>query len=608
MPHIHELIDFTVAIFVVHEGRVLVIHHRKLDRWLPLGGHIELDEEPEIAALREAKEESGLDVELLGERPPTTEPGTRALIAPRFLDIHRINDTHEHIGMIYFALVKGGSLDLAAEEHHDIRWVTAEELDTLQPPMSNAVKWYCRQALSEVTAVGTANGSSHVPTPVTGSETATAPEALVAVELAAGGLVWGKGEHAGRLLLIHRPHRSDWSLPKGKVGAGETPEAAAVREVREETGVTARLVRVASPVHYPRGERLKVVLYWHMEAAEVPAFRPNAEVDELRWATPTEALARLTHETERELVRRETATAASGTVRDARLDRLWAALAVAEAQATELPASVPATTERLAASRTASSLLDKARAAATAGNVDLGWSWLHEVDRVRVVNLADGPLLARVLSLEEEAESKLKDWRREAVKRLLVTAREKAKAGGPLPAEIRPAVESAVQEAVGVLNAQANNRYHQLRVIGENLRRLVVALAVVLGALLVLFAFSGVGSRWSDGDWSTLAGVALFGALGGGLSAIFQFSRPAAVKIPDALLQGWITLGRPLIGAVSALFIYMALRAELIPLLTLKQSGTPAYYAFAFIAGFSERLVFSAVGQVTGGRKSEPEK
>ena len=93
MAHIHEKIDFTVAIFVVHEGRVLLIHHRKLDKWLPLGGHIELDEDPEQAALREAREESGFEVELLGERPPTTGPGTRALIAPRFLDIHRITDT-----------------------------------------------------------------------------------------------------------------------------------------------------------------------------------------------------------------------------------------------------------------------------------------------------------------------------------------------------------------------------------------------------------------------------------------------------------------------------------------------------------------------------------
>ena len=166
MPHIHEKIDFTVAIFIVHDAKILLIHHRKLDKWLPLGGHIELDEDPEQAALREAKEESGLDVELLGERAPTTEPGTRALITPRFLDIHRISDTHEHIGMIYWARPKreptpgpsqeGNCLALAREEHHDIRWCAAAELDALQPPMSNSVKWYCLKAIEEVSGAKTA--------------------------------------------------------------------------------------------------------------------------------------------------------------------------------------------------------------------------------------------------------------------------------------------------------------------------------------------------------------------------------------------------------------------------------------------------------------------
>jgi 8-oxo-dGTP pyrophosphatase MutT (NUDIX family) len=165
MAHIHEKIDFTVAIFVVHDEKILLIHHRKLDKWLPLGGHIELDENPEQAALREAKEESGLDVELLGERAPTTGPGTRALITPRFLDIHRISDTHEHIGMIYWARPKlgtsrranrtsqrGVATALAVEEHHDIRWCSSAELDTLEPAMSDAVKWYCRKAIEEIGA------------------------------------------------------------------------------------------------------------------------------------------------------------------------------------------------------------------------------------------------------------------------------------------------------------------------------------------------------------------------------------------------------------------------------------------------------------------------
>ena len=150
MAHIHEKIDFTVAIFVVQQSKVLLIHHRNLDKWLPLGGHIELHEDPEEAALREAKEESGLDIEILGERPPTTGDGTRALITPRFLDIHRITDSHQHIGMIYWARPKKGTVSLAAEEHHDIRWCSTEELDALQPPMSEAVKWYCRKAIEEV--------------------------------------------------------------------------------------------------------------------------------------------------------------------------------------------------------------------------------------------------------------------------------------------------------------------------------------------------------------------------------------------------------------------------------------------------------------------------
>jgi 8-oxo-dGTP pyrophosphatase MutT (NUDIX family) len=158
MSHLHEKIDFTVAIFVVHDEKILLIHHRQLDKWLPLGGHIELDEDPEQAALREAKEESGLEVELLGERPPTTGPGTRALIAPRFLDIHRINDTHQHIGMMYWARPRRGggapaaNPKLATAEHHDIRWCTANELDTLQPPMLDAVKWYCRAAIGEISS------------------------------------------------------------------------------------------------------------------------------------------------------------------------------------------------------------------------------------------------------------------------------------------------------------------------------------------------------------------------------------------------------------------------------------------------------------------------
>lgn len=150
MPHFHEQIDFTVTIFVVYDKKILLIHHRALEVWLPLGGHIELDEDPEQAALREAKEESGIEVQLLGERPPTTSGGTRALIAPRFLDIHRINETHEHVGMIYFARPKTTTVALSAKEHFAIRWCSIDDMETLQPPLSEAIKWYCCKAIEEI--------------------------------------------------------------------------------------------------------------------------------------------------------------------------------------------------------------------------------------------------------------------------------------------------------------------------------------------------------------------------------------------------------------------------------------------------------------------------
>ena len=68
MPHIHEKIDFTVEVFIVHKDRVLLRMHDKFKKWMSVGGHIELDEDPEEAARREVKEEVGLEIELIGNQ------------------------------------------------------------------------------------------------------------------------------------------------------------------------------------------------------------------------------------------------------------------------------------------------------------------------------------------------------------------------------------------------------------------------------------------------------------------------------------------------------------------------------------------------------------
>ena len=69
MAHIHELIDFVANAFVVYDNKVLLINHKKMKRWLSIGGHIELNENPEEGLFREIKEECGLDVEIIGQKP-----------------------------------------------------------------------------------------------------------------------------------------------------------------------------------------------------------------------------------------------------------------------------------------------------------------------------------------------------------------------------------------------------------------------------------------------------------------------------------------------------------------------------------------------------------
>lgn len=151
MPHLHEKVDFTVSIFIARDSKVLFIFHKQLNRWLPIGGHIELDENPEQAALREAKEESGLEVELVGLRPPIEkEEGFTPLLAPAYLDIHLIKEPHWHIGMVYFAKVLSGKVTLNVEEHKDIQWLGEDDFEEPKWGLSKPLKYYAKQALKAV--------------------------------------------------------------------------------------------------------------------------------------------------------------------------------------------------------------------------------------------------------------------------------------------------------------------------------------------------------------------------------------------------------------------------------------------------------------------------
>src|SRR3989344_916117 len=150
MAHIHDLIDFTVDVFIVHDKKVLLIFHKKHNMWLQIGGHIELNEDSDEALFREVKEECGLDIEIIGEREPKFEmKGTKFLYAPIFMNIHDINETHKHIGLIYFAKAKSDKFTLSKREHTDIRWFSKEDLDNPEFNLNEAVKFYSKEALNK---------------------------------------------------------------------------------------------------------------------------------------------------------------------------------------------------------------------------------------------------------------------------------------------------------------------------------------------------------------------------------------------------------------------------------------------------------------------------
>lgn len=115
----------------------------------------------------------------------------------------------------------------------------------------------------------------------------------------AGCLVWRYGSHEPEVLLVHRPRLMDWSFPKGKLDRGECAFTAAVREVEEETGLRVTLGPMLPQQHYTvNAGQPKVVHYWAARApehADITTYRPNDEIDDVRWMPLTKACAKLTY-------------------------------------------------------------------------------------------------------------------------------------------------------------------------------------------------------------------------------------------------------------------------------------------------------------------------
>ena len=140
--------DFTATTFVVWREQVLLHWHKKSAAWFPCGGHIEKDELPDEAAVREVLEESGVAVELVGEYAlQVDEP--KQLVRPRGIQLETISPNHEHIDLIYFARPVAGYAGGLLETDPSLGWYA--QADLVKLGLTEEIKQWTTLALAELT-------------------------------------------------------------------------------------------------------------------------------------------------------------------------------------------------------------------------------------------------------------------------------------------------------------------------------------------------------------------------------------------------------------------------------------------------------------------------
>ena len=126
---------FTASVWITTTGKpkkILLVHHKKLGRWLQPGGHIEKFENPVTAAIREVKEETGLDINFLSDGIQFIDNEGTFLTTPEFLmeqtiPAHGKQPLHFHLDINYVVSVPEQDLKHSIKESHNISWFTKKE-------------------------------------------------------------------------------------------------------------------------------------------------------------------------------------------------------------------------------------------------------------------------------------------------------------------------------------------------------------------------------------------------------------------------------------------------------------------------------------------------
>jgi len=121
---------FCASAFVINpaDKKILLVKHHLWDKWVQPGGHIEDDETPEEAAVREVYEETGIKITLLGERFPREDD----MIRPLGIQRNRKDNGDRHFDIIYAATPNNPDAEpVISNESYDIGWFSRKELENL---------------------------------------------------------------------------------------------------------------------------------------------------------------------------------------------------------------------------------------------------------------------------------------------------------------------------------------------------------------------------------------------------------------------------------------------------------------------------------------------